>query len=110
MTLSEKRCHFTEMIAELCLWVKSQGYGAALAEVKRPKEVAQIYAQQGKGVVDSKHVDALAGDIDLYKDGKYLSDTESHRPLGEYWKKLDLLNRWGGDFKHADGNHYEYGG
>jgi len=110
MKLSAKRIHFTEMIAELCLWAKSQGYGVALAEVKRPREVVQIYMQQGKGIINSKHLEALAADIDLYKDGVYLADTESHRPLGEYWKRLDSLNRWGGDFKRVDGNHYEYGG
>lgn len=44
----------------------------------------------------------------------YVRDSESYAWLGEEWKRLHLLARWGGDFKgrSADGNHFsfQYGG
>jgi len=46
----------------------------------------------------------LAQDLNLFKDGRYLTETEDHRPLGEYWKSKG--GTWGGDFKRPDGNHY----
>ena len=55
----------------------------------------------------SFHPDRLAIDLNLFKDGKYLMETEDHRPLGEYWKSLG--GTWGGDFKRKDGNHYSWG-
>jgi hypothetical protein len=55
----------------------------------------------------SAHKQRLAVDLNLFLDGKYLSDTESHRMFGEYWKSIDPENHvWGGDFK--DGNHYSF--
>ena len=61
---------------------------------------------------DSNHYDRLASDLNLFKYGQYLINTEDHKELGEYWKSLDPKNRWGGDFRHKDGNHYsrEYQG
>jgi hypothetical protein len=67
--------------------------------------MADLYAKQGKGIKNSLHLKRLAIDLNLFKDGAYLSDTESHRPFGEWWEAQDPLNRWGGRFK--DGNHYE---
>ena len=61
---------------------------------------------------NSNHYVRLAADLNLFKDGLYLINTEDHKELGEYWKSLDPKNRWGGDFRHKDGNHYsrEYQG
>jgi len=53
----------------------------------------------------SFHYDKLAIDLNLFRDGKYLQDTEHHRPLGHYWESLG--GSWGGRF--GDGNHYSWG-
>lgn len=66
-------------------------------------------ARTGKGIVNSYHTKKLAIDLNLFKDGKYLTSTESHRQFGEYWKTLDPECTWGGDFKNSDGNHFSYG-
>jgi len=60
-----------------------------------------------KHMKNSLHYEGLAVDIDLFKDGVYLSKTEDHQQFGNFWKKLNPLCRWGGDFKgNPDGNHY----
>lgn len=55
----------------------------------------------------SLHFDGLAVDIDLTKDGAYLTDTMDHYLFGVFWESLHPDCRWGGRFKEgADGNHY----
>ena len=55
------------------------------------------------------HPKKLAIDLNLFKHGKYLIKTEDHAFLGKFWKSLDSMCTWGGDFKRKDGNHYSYG-
>ena len=62
-------------------------------------------------------MDAMNGGLDvifqtdynhfnLFKDGKFLTSSEDHRTLGEFWKTLHPDCCWGGDFSRPDGNHY----
>lgn len=56
------------------------------------------------GSKHSLHRSRLAVDFNLFKNGKYLEDTESYRPLGEYWESLG--GSWGGRFSSPDGCHF----
>lgn len=56
------------------------------------------------GIRNSLHQERLAIDLHLFKNGAYLTGTEAHRELGEWWERLHPLCRWGGRFN--DGNHY----
>lgn len=124
----------------LISWAYSNGYELTAGELKRSDEQAYLNAlgeagrekvaqavtpissglasavrNNGKsnGIVGSLHELGLAVDLNLFKDGKFLDSSADHRPLGEYWKSLHPLARWGGDFKPSpDGNHYSltYGG
>jgi hypothetical protein len=105
MTLSEQQASFAYDVARLITHIFSKGYTCTLGEVFRTKEQAEIYVKQGKGTLRSLHCERLAIDINLFKDGRYLAATESHREFGEFWESLSPLNRWGGRF--GDGNHYE---
>jgi len=106
MTLREKQSLFVRLFAELVRWAYDNGYELTFGEAYRPPETAELYASQGRGVRNSLHRLRLAVDVNLFKDGKYLSASEAHRPLGEHWKSLHELCRWGGDFAKPDGNHY----
>ena len=56
----------------------------------------------------SFHYDRLAIDLNLFKDGIWLKETEDHQEFGEYW--ISLGGSWGGNFKRVkDGNHYSLG-
>jgi len=109
VTLREARCKFTMLQALLVLRALDMGFEVAGGELVRDARVAALNAKSGSGISNSLHVQGLAIDLHLYKDGKYLSETESHRPLGEWWKQQDEHCRWGGDIAHRpDGNHYSF--
>lgn len=102
MTLSQQQRKFTRMLADLVVWAYDHGYELTYGEAFRTPEQAALNAKSGKGIVNSLHTMRLAVDFNLFKDGKYLTSTEAHRPLGEVWESIG--GSWGGRF--GDGNHY----
>lgn len=104
MTLREKQSMFVRLVANLIRYATDQGYEFTFGEAWRTPEQAKLNAASGKGISNSLHIDRLAIDLNLFKDGKFLSTTEDHRPLGEWWEKQHPLCAWGGRFN--DGNHY----
>jgi len=110
MTLGQKQRKFTRMIALLIMHAYENGYELTFAEAYRTPEQAALNAKAGKGISTSLHLDRLAVDFNLFKDGVYLTATEDHRPLGEFWESIG--GSWGGRFSRPDGNHYslEHGG
>lgn len=107
MTLRQKQSLFAKLAAGLILHAYKLGYEVTLGEAYRPKEMADLHAQQGKGISNSLHTQRLAIDLNLFKDGVYLTTSEAHKPLGDWWKKQHELCCWGGDFRpKRDGNHY----
>ena len=110
MTLKQKQVIFALLVSQLINYVISQGYEITLGEVYRSPEEAKRLAKLGLGIENSLHCIRLAIDINLFKDGKYLTSNKSHLPIGEWWEKQHPLCRWGGRF--GDGNHYsiEHGG
>lgn len=101
-TLRDKQCRFAVMVARLINHAVEQGYQVSLGEAWRSAEEAARQAQLNKGIRRSLHCDRLALDLNLFKDGAFLSTTENHRPLGEWWESIG--GTWGGRFN--DGNHY----
>lgn len=106
MTLSEKQQKFVLLVCDLIHWADKMGYKVTFGEAYRTPEQAAFNAQKGTGISNSLHTKRLAIDLNLFKNGTYLTATEDHRMLGEYWKSLDQDCCWGGDFSKPDGNHY----
>ena len=92
MKLSEKQALFSSMIGQLLRFIDSlPGYTVTLGDAYR------------KG--DRKlHGKRLAIDLNLFIEGEYKTDSESHLPLGLFWESLG--GSWGGRFENRDGNHY----
>lgn len=106
--LRAKQSIFVKNIASLIDYVYANGFELTFGDAYRSPEQAALYAKQGKGIADSLHCKRLAIDLNLFKDGKYLTDKESYVQFGAYWKSLHPANRWGGDFKKlVDSVHFE---
>lgn len=95
MTLRQKQSKFAVLAAQLILKAVELGYEVTLGDAYRDLRAAY-------GSPKSLHRSRLAIDLNLYRDGKYLTETEDHRPLGEWWESIG--GSWGGRFN--DGNHY----
>lgn len=107
MTLREKQSLFCTLVAKLIVWCYANGYELTFGEILRTSAQAIANASSGAGISNSLHLLALAVDFHLFKDGVYLADTASYKSLGDYWKSLHPLCRWGGDFSsRPDGNHF----
>lgn len=106
-TLGQLQRRFLPLVAKLIDFTYAQGYELTAGECYRSPEQAALNAQHGSGIANSLHTLRLAIDMQLFKEGTYLTDSEQYRWLGEYWKTLDPLCCWGGDFKtRPDGNHF----
>lgn len=104
MTLGEKQQKFTFLVSQLISWAYGNGYRMTFGEAYRTPEQAALNAQKGIGISNSLHTKRLAVDLNLFKDGQYLTSTEDYAAVGEYWESLDSECAWGGRFK--DGNHF----
>lgn len=106
MTLGQKQTLFTRCFSRL------QAYAIALAEDPGYQEFDEVRLEEVArdqratwGHPQSVHKKRLAGHLLLFLDGAYLTTDENYEVLGTYWKSLNPLCRWGGDFP-GDGNHF----
>lgn len=107
MTLGQKQRLFARLVGEFLQWIYAQGYEVSFGDAYRdPRVFGQIGQSRGYGRAKSNHKRRLAIDLNLFKDGEFLEDTESHRPLGEKWESMHELCKWGGHYN--DGNHYSF--
>jgi len=91
------------MVSYLIQYAYEQGYELTFGDAYRdPRAFGEFGEKRGYSSANSVHKLRLAVDFNLFQDGVYLTSTEDHRPLGEYWESLG--GSWGGRFQ--DGNHY----
>ena len=83
------------MVALLILFAYQKGYELTFGDA---------YAHDGHKV-NSFHYKRLALDLNAFKRGKFLTKTENHQELGQFWESIG--GSWGGNWQ--DGNHYSYG-
>ena len=92
MTLRQKQSKFVSMVALLIQFAYERGYELTFGDA---------WAKTGHRE-KSNHYIRLAVDLNLFRDGRYLKESEDHRELGEFWESIG--GSWGGRFD--DGNHY----
>jgi hypothetical protein len=105
--MSRLQEEFAQQVANLIKKAGELGYGVTFGEAWRTPEQAALNAKSGAGIFNSLHMDRLAIDLNLFKDGVYITDDRGHRELGAWWKTLGPRYCWGGDFRpRQDPNHY----
>lgn len=108
MKLSEKQAIFSLNVAKLIIQSKEIfDIDISLGEAYRTKEQQSIYYSRGLSkTLQSRHMSRLAIDINIFKDGKWLTEREDYKPLALIWKNLNPLNDcgyyWGWDFNHFE--------
>lgn len=104
-TLGEKQRRFTLMAAKLIEHIYASGYQATFGDAYRdPRVHGQMGAKKvnSYSAANSCHKLRLAVDLQLFKDGVYLTSTEDYTFAGKYWESIG--GTWGGRFN--DGNHF----
>lgn len=101
--LLKKQHLFASLLTRLLVWLHASGYQVSVDEGYRPKVTAEHYASIGKGSKNSLHTLKLAQDLNLFRGGVLLTKMEEYRAVGEFWKALHPLCRWGGDFTGTTG-------
>lgn len=97
MSLRKSQSKFVEMVALLIIYANSKGYEITFGDA---------FATTGHSD-NSFHYKRLAIDLNLFLNDKYLTSTDDHKILGEFWESIG--GTWGGRFKNPDGNHYSFG-
>lgn len=104
-TLGQKQRRFTLSVSKLIAYIYESGYEATMGDAFRdPRAFGPLGKVIAYGNAFSCHKARLAIDLNLFKGGAYLSDTESYRQIGEWWEAQADDHCWGGRFK--DGNHF----
>jgi hypothetical protein len=99
MILSEKQKIFTQNIAKLIDWAYAHGFELTFGEAWRSPEQQAIYVREGKSkTMNSRHLDRLAVDFNVFKGKNLVGGAQDIKPLGDYWVSLHPDNVWGGDF------------
>ena len=108
MTLREAQSQFAANVPLLIRYAIELGYEVTLGDAYRDPRCPY-------GSKSSKHRRRLAIDLNLFLDGVYLTRTEDHQKLGEFWESLGGIwgGRWNDDpatpeIDGRDGNHYEW--
>lgn len=105
MTLGEKQELFARLFCAHVVWLYERGYAVRLGDV---------FASAGHRA-GSNHYIKLAGDINLFRGGVFLTATLDHQESGDMWESRHELCRWGGNWDkdeiagepgEDDGNHY----
>ncbi len=105
-TLRQKQSRFALGVALLIQEADRLGYHVTLGDAYRTPGQAVANALSAAGIANSLHCERLAIDLNLFKDGRYITDSEGHAELGRWWKQIHPDHRWGGDFAKKDFNHY----
>ena len=92
MSLRDRQSVFAKRVALLILFAYERGYEVTFGDA---------YAHDGH-IAESFHYKRMAIDLNLFRNGRFLTKTSDHEPLGLFWESIG--GTWGGRFD--DGNHY----
>lgn len=111
MTLGKKQELFTYCWALLILEAHRLGFQCRSGDTFRdPRSHGAYGTKKGYSARYSLHKLKLAGDLLLFKDGRYLTAGKHYGDLGAYWLGLGEVYgvefEWGGKPGRSDANHF----
>lgn len=87
MSLGDKQRRFARSVARLLDKAHELGYEVTLGDAYRdPRVHGEIGVKMAYGHPKSAHKSRLAIDLNLFKGGRYITNDEGHREIGEWWK------------------------
>lgn len=96
-SLRKKQSKFTHMVALLILHFEQLGYEVTISWWYRNEDCNKLVGGHPK----SNHLNKLAVDINLFLDGKYITNGIGHKEGHIYWKSIG-----GATGIPSDMNHY----
>jgi len=104
-SLRQKQSRFARSILMLKQFILDAEYDYTDGDAYRdPRVHGEWGEKKGYGSSRSTHKLRLAEDLNLFKDGRWLSKSSDHKAFGIYWESLGPDHHWGGH--SGDGNHY----
>ena len=107
--ISDYQWTFLKNVAKLIVFAESKGYKLTGGWLKRDEEIQKRLYNEGLSLtLNSNHIKSLAIDLNIFKNGNLTYDKKDIEELGKYWKSLNGMNRWGGDWMRLnDTGHFE---
>lgn len=108
--MREKQSLFVKNIFRFIQFAYGSGFELTFGEAWRSTDTQKIYVATGRSkTMNSRHIDRLAVDFNIFKDGRmlfppgqtnedYIADLNVAKSLGEFWMTLNTANVWGGDW------------
>ncbi len=93
MSIAKKQQRFSQLVARLILHADILGYDVTFGDAYRDERC-------GYGHPKSLHRWRLAIDLNLFKDGIYLTDWAAHEALHDYWDTIGGAPRIADDMNH----------
>jgi len=101
--LSDQQFEFGRDVVLLLLFLQRNGIKYSIGECWRRRELQKALKEKGwSNTEEGGHQDKLAIDIFMWIDGIFIGYTWENRDrllfVGNFWKSLNPLNVWGGDW------------
>lgn len=99
MTLGDRQEVFSRLLAKLITKIYDMGFHVRMGDVyAKPRNPPEHKA-------NSLHYIKCAADLNLFQNGKFLTEEKDHAPFADYWESLHPNCRNGR--RYGDSNHYE---
>ena len=108
--LRENQEAFLLDFCKVIVFAIKSGFTVTSGELLRTAEQQAIYVRTGRSkTLNSNHLKKLAGDLNFFKNGKYICSKKELQEIGDYWESLHPLNKWGGNYtgNFKDAPHFE---
>lgn len=107
-SINQDQWDFLKDVSKMIQFASTKkGVMLTAGEMYRTQEQQAIYVSKGLSkTMNSLHCKRLAVDLNLFINGKYITDREPYKFLSDYWKTLNPKNNSGYDWGW-DANHFE---